>query len=63
MAVGSNFNFVINFCDVSAKRKGINNTKCITDRNESFNYFQKNGVKGQYKFLRNYFNPNEYFKN
>ena len=61
---GNNFNFVINFCDISAKRKGINinDTNCVTDRTEAFNYFKKNGAAAQYKFIRNYFNPNQFSK-
>ena len=51
----------MNFCDVRAKRLGIEDPKCKTNHTEIQSYLKN--VKGQFKFLRNFFNPETFAKN
>lgn len=52
---GTNLNYVINFCWVSAQRKGITDPGCVTDQAFLNSYI--NGARVSHKFVRQFFNP------
>ena len=52
---GTNFNFVVNFCFVSAERQDQPDPNCITDQQQLYDYIDKTRVS--HKFVRQYFNP------
>jgi hypothetical protein len=45
----------VNFCWVSAARKGIVDPNCVTDNNTLFTYIDATRVA--HKFFRQFFNP------
>jgi hypothetical protein len=54
---GSNFNYVVNLCHVSAKRKGITDHGCEKDDEKvTFPYIQNTSVI--HKFVSQFFNAN-----
>lgn len=53
--VGTNLNFVVNFCSVSAQRQNITDSGCMTNSTEQYKYIDKTRV--QHKFVYKYFNP------
>ena len=56
---GQNFNWVVNFCDVVAARKGVVDPDCVpNDSTEMWDYI--NYARISTKYVRQYFNP-EYF--
>ena len=58
---GINFNFVVNYCSVSAQRQGINDPNCVSNTTEAFDYIESTRV--YHKFVRRYFNPIYYLAN
>ena len=42
--VGTNLNFVVNFCSVSAQRQNISDSGCITNPTEQYQYIDKTRV-------------------
>jgi hypothetical protein len=51
---GTNLNYVVNFCWVSAARKGIVDPNCVTG-DSLYAYIDKTRVS--HKFVRQFFNP------
>ena len=47
--VGTNLNFVVNFCSVSAQRQNITDSGCMTNPTEQYQYIDKTRV--QHKFV------------
>jgi hypothetical protein len=52
---GEGLNFAVNFCWVSAERKGIVDPDCVTDNNTLYAYIDATRVS--HKFVRQFFNP------
>ena len=52
---GTNLNFVVNFCKVSADRENITDSGCVTNSTEHYNYID--GTRVIHKFVRQFFNP------
>jgi hypothetical protein len=52
---GEDLNYSVNFCWVSAKRKGVTDPNCVTDTSILYSYIDS--VRVAHKFVRQYFNP------
>jgi hypothetical protein len=58
---GINFNFVVNYCSVSASRQGVSDPNCVSNTTEAFDYIEQ--TKVFHKFVRRFFNPLYYIAN
>jgi hypothetical protein len=59
---GKSFNWVVNFCDVVAARKGITDPNCVpSDSQQMWDYI--NYARISTKYVRQFFNPDFFMKN